>query len=90
MSLSNQSKHSSSWLAAATQLEKQLKFGGFISGFNRLGEAAYSNKEDAQAKNDMLVNVVINEIKNKHFVDCLMAGNLKLIVSDFWIPQNSY
>ena len=43
---------------------------------NQPRETAHPNKEDAQAKNDVLDNVLIGEIKDKHIVDCLIAGNL--------------
>ena len=69
------------------QSENQLK----VSLVGLIGwESCLSNKENAQAKNDMLDNVLINEIKDKHPVNCLMAAIRKLIVSGFWISQNRY
>ena len=41
---------------------------------NQPRETAHSNKDD-QAKNDMLDNVLAVETKDKHAVDCFIAGN---------------
>ena len=47
----------------------------FIAALHRLGEIAYPNKEEAQTKNDVLYNVLISGLRDKHLVDSLMASN---------------
>ena len=47
----------------------------YIAALHQLGEIAYPDKEDAQTKNDVLCNVLISGLSDKHLVDRLMVGN---------------
>ena len=47
----------------------------YVAALHQLGEIAYPDKEDAQTKNDVLYNVLISGLRDKHLVDRLMAGN---------------
>ena len=45
----------------------------YVAALHQLGEIAYPDKEDAQTKNDVLYNVLISGLRDKHLVDRLMA-----------------
>ena len=46
-----------------------------VAALHQLGEIAYPDKEDAQTKNNVLYNVLISGLRDKHLVDRLIAGN---------------
>ena len=47
----------------------------YAAALHQLGEIAHPDKEDAQTKNDVLYNVLISGLRDKHLVDRLMVGN---------------
>ena len=49
----------------------------YLTALNRMREIAYSNKEDAKTKIDVLYNALISELRDKHLIDRLMAGNAR-------------
>ena len=49
----------------------------YVAAVHQLGEIAYLHKKDAQTKNDMLYNVLISGLRDKHLVDRLVVRNLQ-------------
>ena len=47
----------------------------YAAVLHRLEEIAYSNKEDAQTKNNVLYNALISGLRDKDLVDPLIVGN---------------